>query len=249
MKLTLKIWRQAGPTHDGNFETVQVDDAEEQMSILELLDHVNDQIIERGEEPFAFASDCREGICGTCGLTVNGRPHGPGQNTPACQQRLFQFTDGDTVTLEPFRSAAYPVIKDMVVDRRALDHVMEQGGYVSMDAGTAPDADTLHQNHETAELALDHAACIGCGACVAACPNGAAHLFTGAKLVHLSLMPLGQDERGRRARNMVDDLETNFGHCSLYGECADVCPAGIPLTAVAAVTRERARAAFRGKDD
>ena len=249
MKLNLKIWRQAGPTEEGHFEDVQVDDAAEQMSILELLDHVNEGYIERGEEPFAFASDCREGICGTCGLQVNGRPHGPGQNTPTCQQRLFQFKDGDTLKIEPMRSAAYPVIKDMVVDRRALDHVMEQGGYVSMDAGTAPDADTLHQNHETAELALDHAACIGCGACVAACPNGAAHLFTGAKLVHLSLMPLGQDERGRRARNMVDDLETNFGHCSLYGECADVCPAGIPLTAVAAVTRERARAAFRGKDD
>ena len=151
MKLTLEIWRQAGPTQEGHFETVQVDDASEQMSILELLDHVNEGYIERGEEPFAFASDCREGICGTCGLTVNGRPHGPGQNTPACQQRLFNFTDGQTVKLEPFRSAAYPVIKDMVVDRAALDHVMEQGGYVSMDAGTAPDADTLHVNHETSE--------------------------------------------------------------------------------------------------
>ena len=177
-------------------------------------------------------------------MPVNGRPHGPGQNTPACQQRLFNFNDGDTIQLEPFRSAAYPVIKDMVVDRSALDHVMEQGGYVSMDAGTAPDADTMHINHETAEYSLDHAACIGCGACVAACPNGAAHLFTGAKLVHLSMMPLGS-----RARNMVADLESNFGHCSLYGECADVCPAGVPLTAVSAVTRERARAAFRGKDD
>ena len=245
MKLTLEIWRQAGPTQEGKFETIQVADAAEQMSILELLDHVNDGLIEAGNEPFAFASDCREGICGTCGLLVNGRPHGPGQNTPACQQRLFQFKDGDTIKLEPFRSAAYPVIKDMIVDRAKLDHVMEQGGYVSMDAGTAPDADTLHLNHETAEYSLDHAACIGCGACVASCPNGAAHLFTGAKLVHLSLM----EERGRRARNMVDDLEQNFGHCSLYGECADVCPAGVPLTAVSAVTRERARAAFRGKDD
>ena len=191
----------------------------------------------------------RQGICGTCGLTVNGRPHGPGQNTPACQQRLFQFHDGDTLKIEPFRSAAYPIIKDLVVDRSALDHVMEQGGYVSMDAGTAPDADSVQLNHETSEYALDHAACIGCGACVSACPNGAAHLFTGAKLVHLSLMPLGKQERGRRAQRMVDDLEQNFGHCSLYGECADVCPAGIPLTAVSAVTRERARAAFRGKAD
>ena len=182
-------------------------------------------------------------------MLINGRPHGPGQNTPACQQRLFQFNDGDTLRLEPLRSAAFPVIKDMVVDRSALDDIMHQGGYVSMDAGTAPDADTLLQNSQDNEIALDHAACIGCGACVAACPNGAAHLFTGAKLVHLSMSPLGAKERGKRARNMVDELEQNFGGCSLYGECADVCPAGIPLTAVSAVTRERARAAFRSKDD
>ncbi|GAB2502196.1 Fumarate reductase iron-sulfur subunit [Corynebacterium atrinae] len=249
MKLTLEIWRQAGPTHEGAFETVEVPDAVAQMSILELLDHVNNRLIEENKDPYMFASDCREGICGTCGLTVNGRPHGAMQNTPACQQRLTEYHDGDVIKLEPMRSAAFPVIKDMVVDRSALDRVMEKGGYVSINAGTAPDADTLHQNHETAEFALDHAACIGCGACVAACPNGAAHLFTGAKLVHLSLMPLGKEERGRRARKMVDELETNFGHCSLYGECADVCPAGVPLTAVAAITKERARAAFRGKDD
>lgn len=249
MKLTLEIWRQAGPNHSGAFETVEVPDADPQMSILELLDHVNAGLVERNAEPFAFASDCREGICGTCGLDINGRPHGPGQNTPACQQRLVQFNDGDVIKIEPMRSAAFPVIKDMVIDRSALGRVKEQGGYISIDAGTAPDADTLHTNQESAELALDHAACIGCGACVAACPNGAAHLFTGANLVHLSLTPLGKEERGKRARQMVDEMETNFGHCSLYGECADVCPAGIPLTAVSAVTRERARAAFRGKDD
>lgn len=249
MKLTVEVWRQAGLNSEGKFETIQVDDAVEQMSVLELLDHINSQKVDANEDPIAFASDCREGICGTCGLMVNGRPHGPAQNAPACQQRLHGFKDGDTIKIEPLRSNAYPVIRDMVVDRSALDRVMQQGGYVSIQAGTAPDADTLHQNHETAERALDHAACIGCGACVAACPNGAAHLFTGAKLVHLSLMPLGKEERGKRARQMVNELEENFGHCSLYGECADVCPAGIPLTAVSAVTRERARAAFRGKDD
>lgn len=249
MKLHLEIWRQAGPTTDGAFEGFDVDDAEEQMSILELLDFVNDKLIEQGKEPYAFASDCREGICGTCGLLVNGRPHGAAKNSPACQQRLFNYSDGDTLKIEPLRSAAYPVIKDMVVDRSALDRVMQQGGYVSINAGTAPDADTLHVNHQTAEWALDHAACIGCGACVAACPNGAAHLFTGAKLVHLSKLPLGSEERGKRARKMVDEIEGTFGPCSLYGECADVCPAGIPLTAVSAITKERTRAAFRGKDD
>jgi succinate dehydrogenase and fumarate reductase iron-sulfur protein len=248
MKLHLEIWRQAGPTAEGHFESIDVDDAVPQMSILELLDHVNEGLIEAGKEPFAFASDCREGICGTCGLNVNGRPHGPEKNKPSCHQRLMSYSDGDTLKIEPLRSAAYPVIKDMIVDRSALDRVMQQGGYVSVNAGTAPDADTLHMNHQTAELALDHAACIGCGACVAACPNGAAHLFTGAKLVHLSLMPLGKEERGKRARKMVDEVETNFGPCSLYGECADVCPAGIPLTAVAAINKERARAALSAKD-
>ena len=202
MKLHLEIWRQAGPQTEGHFESVDVDDAVAEMSILELLDHVNSKYVESGKEPFAFASDCREGICGTCGLNVNGRPHGPGKSTPTCQQRLYQFSDGDTLKIEPMRSAAYPVIRDMVVDRSALDRVMEKGGYVSVMAGTAPDADTLHLNHETAELALDHAACIGCGACVAACPNGAAHLFTGAKLVHLSLLPMARSAAS--APNMVD---------------------------------------------
>ena len=249
MKLHLEIWRQAGPHAEGHFESIDVDDAEPQMSILELLDHVNNRNIEAGKEAFAFASDCREGICGTCGLMVNDRPHGPDKNKPACQQRLLSFKDGDTLKLEPMRSAAYPVIRDMVVDRSALDRVMEKGGFITVAAGTAPDADSLLVNHADAEKALDHAACIGCGSCVAACPNGAAHLFTGAKLVHLTLSPLGREERSRRATKMVDELEENFGPCSLFGECADVCPAGIPLTAVAAITKERTRAAFRGKDD
>ena len=158
MKLHLEIWRQAGPQTEGHFESVDVDDAVAEMSILELLDHVNSKYVESGKEPFAFASDCREGICGTCGLNVNGRPHGPGKNTPTCQQRLFQYNDGDTLKIEPMRSAAYPVIRDMVVDRSALDQVMEKGGYVSVASGTAPEVDTLHVNHQTAELALDHAA-------------------------------------------------------------------------------------------
>ena len=179
---------------------------------------------------------------------MNGRPHGADTNITACLQRLYNYNDGDTLKIEPFRSGAFPVIKDLTVDRSALDRVMQQGGYVSINAGTAPDADTLAVNHHDSETALDYAACIGCGACVAACPNGAAHLFTGAKLKHLKLLPLGKQERARRARKMVDELETNFGHCSLYGECADVCPAGIPLDAVGAVNAERFRASTRGGD-
>lgn len=249
MRLTLEIWRQADHNGEGHFETFEVPDAVPEMSILELLDHLNSSLLAENKEPIHFASDCREGICGTCGLMVNGRPAGVKPNTPTCQQRLVNYNDGDKLKIEPFRNAAFPVIKDLVVDRSAMDRVLYQGGYVSIKAGTAPDADTLHQNHQTAELALDYASCIGCGACIAACPNGAANLFTGAKLLHLSLMPLGKEERGKRARQMIDELENNFGACSLYGECADVCPAGIPLTAVSAVTKERARAALRGKDD
>lgn len=249
MRVSLKIWRQDGPADAGRMVSYALDDVSEDSSFLEMLDLLNEGLIARGEEPVAFDSDCREGICGTCGLLVNGRPHGAGQNTTACLQRLFNYKDGDTLKIEPFRSGAFPVIKDLAVDRSALDRVMEQGGYVSVNAGTAPDADTLAVNHHDAETALDYAACIGCGACVAACPNGAAHLFTGAKLKHLKLLPLGKQERSRRARKMVDELETNFGHCSLYGECADVCPAGIPLDAVGAINAERARAAFKGGDD
>lgn len=219
------------------------------MTLLELLDRLNDRLIEAGEEPIAFESDCREGICGCCGMNVNGRPHGPKKNTPSCHQHLSSFKDGDTITLEPMRSAVYPVVKDLIIDRGKLDRVLEAGGWVSIDAGTAPDADSVNSTHEQAERSLDYAACIGCGACVAACPNGAAHLFTGAKLMHLGLQPLAAMERGRRAKNMVDVLEQDFGSCSYYGECAEVCPANIPITAVAAVNKERLRRMFRGKDD
>lgn len=247
MKLTLEVWRQRDAASPGAFETYEVTDATAEMTLLELLDRLNDQLVEQGREPVAFESDCREGICGCCGVNVDGRPHGPQANTPSCEQHVRSFADGDVVRLEPLRSAAFPVVKDLVVDRSALDRVIQAGGHVAVDAGTAPDADTTRVNYETAEMALDFAACIGCGACVAACPNGSASLFTGAKLTHLAALPQTRQQRGARAVAMVDQMEHDFGPCSTFGECAVVCPAGIPLSAIAAVGKERMRAFLRGR--
>lgn len=249
MRLTLKIWRQRSGEESGRFESYELDGAGAEFTLLEALDKLNDTIVAGGGEPVAFDSDCREGICGSCGVTVDGVPHGPVANTPSCRQHLRSFADGGTVTLEPFRSAAYPVVKDLVVDRSALDRVIEAGGFVSIDAGTAPDADSHQASHETVETALDFAACIGCGACVAACPNGSANLFTGSKLVHLSLLPTTQEERGKRAGAMIGAMEEEFGPCSVYGECVQVCPAGIPLAAIAGLNKEKLRSVLRGKDN
>ncbi|MDO4605706.1 MAG: succinate dehydrogenase/fumarate reductase iron-sulfur subunit [Bowdeniella nasicola] len=249
MKLTIRVWRQDGPTTPGHFASYDVDDLVPSMSVLELLDRLNDDLIKSGQEPVVFESDCREGICGACGLVVNGTPHGPTPNMPACHQRLAQFDDGATVTLQPLSARAYPVIRDLLVERGALTDLLEAGGHVRVSAGTAPDADGVRLTAQQAEEALDFAACIGCGACVAACPNGAAHLYAGAKLAHLSLLPIPAAERGRRAEAMVQALDQHFGPCSLHGECVQVCPAGIPLRAVAYVNRERIRQRWRAKDD
>lgn len=245
MKLTLRVWRQAGPEQPGALEEHRVEGARPEMSVLELLDMLNSELVDAGREPFAFDSDCREGICGACGVTVDGRPHGPAENTPSCHQRLTPYADGDTLRIEPLRAEAFPVLRDLVVDRSALDTVVASGAFVQLPTGSAPDADALLQGHDAAETALDLAACIGCGACVAACPNGSANLYVGAKLGHLALMPVSRSDRATRARNIVREADKEFGPCSLYGECARVCPAGIPLRATGMVNRERLRGVFR----
>jgi succinate dehydrogenase / fumarate reductase iron-sulfur subunit len=247
VRLILEVWRQDGPTAEGRFETHEITDATEEMSLLELLDRLNHQLVEEDKDPVAFESDCREGICGTCGVDVNGVPHGPENNVPACGQHVRSFKDGDTVRFEPFRANGFPVVRDLIVDRTGLDRIIQAGGYVTIEAGTAPDADTMKVPYYEAEEALDYAACIGCGACVSACPNGGAYLFTGAKLRHLSLIPQGKEERASRARGMVAQMEHEFGPCSQIGECELACPASVPLVAIAMINKERLRAMFRSK--
>lgn len=249
MRLTIEVWRQPGPTASGRWERHELEGLTPHDSLLDVLDLLNDQIVAAGGEPVAYESDCREGICGACGVQVNGVPHGPVPRTPSCRQHLRAFGDVTQLRIEPLRSASFPVVRDLVVDRSALDRLVTAGGHVAVNAGTAPDADALPVTHADAELALDFAACIGCGGCVAACPNGSAHLFAGAKLAHLALLPQPSRERGRRVRALMGVLEAEFGPCSTYGECVKVCPAGIDLSAVAALHRERVRGLVRGRED
>lgn len=243
MKITLRVWRQRNARDAGAFVRYALDDVDRDATLLEVLDGLNEWLVATGEPPVAFDSDCREGICGACSLVVDGRPHGPLPRTTTCLLPMRAFRDGATVTLEPFRTGTFPVVRDLVVDRGALDRVMRAGGYVSVRAGSAPEANAVPVARAVAERALDAAECIGCGACVAACPNGSAALFVGAKLTHLGLLPQGQPERARRARAMVGAADQEgFGGCSLHGECEAVCPKGIGLGVISRMNRDHLRA-------
>ena len=239
MKVALRIWRQRDAHDAGGFVRYELDDQPSETTLLEALDGLNEWLASRGEPPVAFDSDCREGICGACGIVVDGRPHGPLPGTTTCLLALRAFRDGATITLEPFRTGVFPVLRDLVVDRSALDRVVQAGGFVTVRTGSAPDANALPVAREAAERALDAAACIGCGACVAACPNGAVSLFMGAKLGHLGALPQGRPEHARRVRAMVDAADREgFGGCTLHGECQAACPKGIDLSVIARLNRD-----------
>jgi succinate dehydrogenase / fumarate reductase iron-sulfur subunit len=248
VRILLDVWRQRSERDPGTFVRYEVDHVTDHMSFLEMLDVLNRGLVRRGEVPIAFDSDCREGICGTCGFLVNGVPHGPLQNATICQTHMRHFHDGELLRLEPWRAAAFPVLRDLIVDRGALDRVVAAGGYVSIRTGSAPEANTILVPKEAADRAMEAAACIGCGACVAACPNASAALFTGAKVSHLGLLPQGQPERRSRALRMTSQTRTElFGHCTSIGECARVCPARIPLEVIARMNRDWLRAMMGAK--
>lgn len=243
MRLHLKIWRQAGPAEPGRLVDYTADHVSTDMSFLEMLDVVNEDLVKKGQDAIAFDSDCREGICGMCSLVINGIPHGPDRGTTVCQLHMRRFRDGDTVVIEPWRAKAFPVVKDLVVDRSAFDRIVAAGGYVSINCGGAPDGNAIPIAKDVVESAMDSAACIGCGACVAACKNASAHLFMSAKISHLAQLPQGQVERGRRVLSMVAQADAEgFGSCSNEGECEAVCPKEIPISNIARMTREYVRA-------
>ena len=241
MKLTLRVWRQRGPNAPGGFKTYAAVNLSPNMSFLEMLDVVNDGLASRGEEPIAFAHDCREGICGSCSLTINGRPHGPGQGIATCQSYLRSFRDGDTITIEPFRAKAFPLVKDLVVDRSAFDRIMQAGGFITTRVGSAPDGNAVPVPKKIADLAMDAAQCIGCGACVAACKNASAMLFVAAKVSHLGLLPQGQGERYQRVQRMVLQMDQEgFGACTTTASCEAVCPKQISVRFIARMDRDYA---------
>jgi succinate dehydrogenase / fumarate reductase iron-sulfur subunit len=248
MRLKLRIWRQTGPTAAGRLEDYSADDVSPDMSFLEMLDVVNEGLIRQGKDGIAFDSDCREGICGMCSLMVNGVAHGPDRGTTVCQLHMRRFKDGDTVTIEPWRARGFPVVKDLVVDRSAFDRIIAAGGFVSVNCGGAQDGNNLPISKEVADRAMDSAACIGCGACVAACKNASAHLFMSAKISHLALLPQGEVERYSRVVAMINQADAEgFGSCSNEGECEAVCPKEIPISNIARMTREYAKAVFNAR--
>lgn len=242
LNLTLEIWRQDGPDAQGRFETYKARDIPDDASFLEMLDIVNEELIAEGKVPIEFPHDCREGICGSCGVMIDGRAHGPERGTATCQLHMRKYDDGATIVVEPWRAAAFPVIRDLVVDRSPLDKIIESGGYITSPTGSAPDANEIPIPKEVADSAMDAAACIGCGACVAACPNSAAQLFTAAKVWHLNSLPQGQSERYRRAENMVETMEQFFGSCTNHGECSEACPKEISQDFIAYLNRDHIKA-------
>jgi succinate dehydrogenase / fumarate reductase iron-sulfur subunit len=250
MNLTLNVWRQASANTKGQIVRYEAHDISPDMSFLEMLDVVNEQLMATEQVPIAFDHDCREGICGACGMMINGVAHGPMNGTATCQLHMRSFKDGATITIEPWRSRAFPVVRDLIVNRSALDRIIAAGGFISVPTGSAQDANTIPVPKQAADSAMDAAACIGCGACVAACPNGSASLFTAAKIGHLGFLPQGQPERDRRAMRMVAQMDAEgFGHCTLYGECQDACPKEISIDTIARMNRDFLRATLTKRED
>jgi succinate dehydrogenase / fumarate reductase iron-sulfur subunit len=247
MTVHLKVWRQANTEDKGHFADYTVKDINPNMSFLEMLDELNEELIRNDDIPIEFDNDCREGICGMCGQVINGTAHGPKHGTTTCEVRMRQFKDGETIIVEPFRAEPFPVLKDLVVDRSALDRIMSKGGYVTVRVGNAPEALSMPVPKENADLAMDYASCIGCGACVAACPNASASLFVSAKISQFALLPQGQPEAARRVQKMIVQMdEEGFGACSNHGECEAVCPKEISIAAIARMRREYQKAIFAG---
>lgn len=245
--LTLKIWRQSGPDDGGRFESYAVDEISDEASFLEMLDLLNERLIVDGKEAVTFDHDCREGICGTCSLMIDGQAHGPQRGTATCQLHMRKFESGAEIVIEPWRAAAFPVIKDLMVDRAPFDRIIEAGGFITAATGGAPDANLIPVPKPVADASMDAAACIGCGACVAACPNGAANLFTGAKIAHLNLLPQGQAERFQRSEAMVDTMDHYFGSCTNHGECEAACPKEISIDVIALMNSDYLKGKFKNR--
>lgn len=247
--LTLKVWRQTGPSDSGRFETYRIDSISDEASFLEMLDVLNEKLIGENKEPVTFDHDCREGICGTCSLMINGQAHGPERATATCQLHMRKFKSGDEIVIEPWRARAFPIVKDLMVDRSAFDRIIESGGFITAPTGGAPDANLIPIPKPVADAAMDSAECIGCGACVAACPNGAANLFTAAKVAHLNRLPQGQAERYKRVEAMVETMDEYFGSCTNHGECEAACPKEISIDVIALMNKDYRAAKFKNRKE